>query len=272
MKFILIISLLCSIAFSAPVLNGAEVTQTVTINHLAVAETNGHFHYQKKIPRVGSIELNVDSANDVGFTRVNDTIRLPRWVIFTTDTIYLYAYIAVSSTADTSYRLQYGKSLNEVNSSAAFTNCGIVGKWGFDSSLTDYSNGYTLTPTNFDGTYPIGQFSRAATFGANTSMEYGGSILSNRSTFTVSFILKPTLSFSTTQIIFSDRDVAVARFQIQAVANKLQVYVGSASNYAEISNVDTELPQNTASLLTIVYNGSGATNSDKIKIYIYIIV
>lgn len=251
-----------------PQLSGSKAWQTITINNAGVSETNPHFLYQRKIPRIGAIALNVDSANDVGFTRVNDTIRIPRWVLFTTDTIYLYADIAVSSTADTSYRLQFGKELSEVNASATFSNCGIVGMWGFDSSLADYANGYTLSPTNFGGIYSLRLFNRAAAFGANTSLEYNGSVLSGRSTFTVSFVLNPTLSFLNPQIIFSDRDASVARFQIQATTNKLQVYVGSASNYAEIANADTELPQNTLSLLTVTYNGSGSTNSDKLKIYI----
>jgi hypothetical protein len=71
---------------------GSKAWQTITINHLSVAETSAHYLYQIKIPRTGLVASNVNSADDVGFTRSNDTIRLPRWVIFTTDTIYLYAY------------------------------------------------------------------------------------------------------------------------------------------------------------------------------------
>lgn len=146
MRVLILIALLCNMAFSALYLNGATYTQVVTINHTSVAETNGHFLFQKKIPRTGNVILSVDSANNVGITRINDTTRIPRWVVFTTDTIFLYADIAVSSTVDTSYRLQFGKALNETNSSAAFTNCGIVQAWLFDeddgaATVRNYANG-----------------------------------------------------------------------------------------------------------------------------------
>src|SRR5574344_260615 len=134
MRILLLIALLCNVAFSALYLSGAEYTQIVTINHEQVAETNDNFLYQRKIPRTGDIALSVESADDVAFTNVSDTTRRSRWVIVTPDTIYLYAHIAVSSTVDTSYRLQYGKSLNETNASATFTNCGITNFWGFNEA------------------------------------------------------------------------------------------------------------------------------------------
>lgn len=206
MRFFILISLLCSIAFSAPVLNGAEYTQIVTINHVQVAETSSDFLFQLKIPRVGALITAVESADDVGFTNVNDTTRRARWVVYTPDTIFMYSHIAVSSTVDTSYRLQYGKALNEVNSSATFTNCGITNFWGFDvdgSTAVDYADAQTGTITSPATIASGGGFGKGIQFdiNANSKLTYTNDVIGVGDR-TISFIITRGSASGTFQRLF----------------------------------------------------------------------
>lgn len=273
MRFFILISLLCSIAFSAPVLNGAEATQTITINSSSVAETNGHFLYQLKIPRTGLVATTVDSANDVAITRVNDTTRHPRWVVFTTDTIYLYADLAVSSTVDTSYRLQYGKSLNEVNSSSTFTNCGIASYVGLNessgTSTTDYANSTVGTLTGSATREKVifdGGISNPALSTSSYVVSAGG-WTSNRSNVSVSFVVS-VVDRGSLCVLFSDREASTRAIQVNMSGATLYVYTagtGTSNNYGEIW--PSPLKNNTKALITVVFNGSGATNADRLKLY-----
>lgn len=268
MRFFILISLLCSIAFSAPVLNGSEATQTVTINHNAVAETNGHFLYQRKIPRTGLVATTVDSANDVAITRVNDTTRHPRWVVFTTDTIYLYADLAVSATADTSYRLHYGKALNEVNSSATFTNCGIENYWGMDntsSPMSNYAGGPTLSEAG-SWSSVASMFNRAVSSTVSTDfLTTDISVFANKTSFTYTVLFTPG-SITGDNIFFSYRTAAgTIGFQMYYNQNIMNIYIGSSANYGQIAN---PLTSNTPCLISVAYDGSQSTNATRLKLFI----
>lgn len=253
MRVLILIALLCNMAFSAPVLNGAEYTQIVTINHLQVAETSSDFLFQLKIPRVGALLTAVESADDVAFTNVNDTTRRARWVVYTPDTIFLYSHIAVSSTVDTSYRLQYGKALNEVNSSATFTNCGINNAW-VDSTV-DFASGNNLSAGN-QPTYETGKFNRSLVCTKETNSTYGASILSGQTAFTVSMILKPTESLISLQIPFADRNASVYYIQMQIQNNAMYVNFDGGTYVVSVTSLPSYMPIDNYSLVSIVYDGS----------------
>lgn len=253
---------------------GTKAAAILTINSAYVAETSAHFLCQVNASSL-LLDANfkskiVSRASILVWDMQGLTVRPSRIILdLLNNALFIYFDGAVSTTVNLQYAICVSDLFTETDSANTFNNCGIVGMWGFDGSLTDYSNGYTLSPTNFGGVYPNGAFYKSATFDANTSCEYSGSILSGRSTFSVSFIVKPTLSFTNAQILFSDREASVVRFQVQSASNKLQVYFGTISNYMEVNNADDILPIGTQSLLTITYNGSGgATNNDKVKIYV----
>lgn len=273
MRVLILIALLCNVAFSALYLNGAEYTQVVTINHSQVEETTSDFLFQLKIPRVGNLITAVESADDVAFTNVNDTTRRARWVVYTPDTIFLYSHIAVSSTADTSYRLQYGKSLNEVNSSATFTNCGIVSYFGLNessgTSTTDYVNSAVGTLTGsatrekviFDGGISNPDL------GTSSYVVSAGGWTSNRSNVSVSFVVS-VVDRGSLCVLFSDREASTRAIQVNMSGATLYVYTagtGTSNNYGEIW--PSPLQNNTKALITVVFNGSGATNADRLKLY-----
>ncbi len=125
MKLLLSI-LFCVFIANAIAPKGTMVTQPLTINSAYVSETSNHFLLQFKVPRTGIVAANCDSAKHVAMTGINDTIRVPRWVVFTTDTLFIYADVVKSISANIVYRLHYGKMLKEVNTSSTFTNCGVT--------------------------------------------------------------------------------------------------------------------------------------------------
>lgn len=253
MRVFILIALLCNVAFSALYLNGAEYTQIVTINHSQVAETSSDFLFQLKIPRVGALLTAVESADDVAFTNVNDTTRRARWVVYTPDTIFMYSHIAVSSTVDTSYRIQYGKSLNEVNSSSTFTNCGINNAW-VDSTV-DFASGNNLSGGN-QPTYETGKFNRSLVCTRATNSTYGASILSGKTAFTVSMILKPTESFVLLQIPFADRNNAVSYLQMEIQNNAMYVKFNGGTEVVSVTSLPSYMSIGNYSLVSFVYDGS----------------
>ena len=278
MRILLFISLLCSIAFSAVPddslrLKGSKAWQTVTINHLAVGETTEHFLYQKKIPRTSAIAANVNSADDVGFTRVDDTIRIPRWVIFTTDTIYLYGDIAVSSTTDTSYRLQYGGALTEVNASATFTNSGIINFFGFDeasgTSTVDFATSNTasiVSPAELGAT---GVFWKAVTIGPSGRVNAGKlSFMSEKTTFCISSCLYIETPTPATERVMFQQAVNPSNkvvVSLTSVGNIVAVVANASVTYGYFNIVGLSAGWHN---IVIDYNGGGLANADRLKIYL----
>lgn len=139
---------------AAPVLKGTRQTQVLTINHTAISETDSYFFAQIKVPRAGTF---IDSAKHIALINATDTTRIPRWIFLSTDTIYLSATIAKSSTIDKQYRLAYSKSFNEVNSASAATNAGMVRTWltteSTGNTLYDIASGTTATRSTVNVTF-----------------------------------------------------------------------------------------------------------------------
>ena len=149
MRILLILLTLFSFSFAlAPA--GVKAFQIITINSSQVAETNTHFLFQIKIPCTGAVIANcTSSVNVVVYKSDIDTTKVPKWVVYTADTLFLYADVAVSTIANSSYVVGYGKAVNTANSSSTFTNCGITNFWGFDepsgTSTVDFAGGQTGT-------------------------------------------------------------------------------------------------------------------------------
>jgi endo-1,4-beta-xylanase len=148
--------------------NGVVRYQTITINSSSVSETNSHFLYQVKIPRTGDVLANcTSSTNVVVYKAISDTTKYPKWVVYTTDTLFLYADLAVSSTENKTYVVGFGKAVNTVNSSSTFTNCGVANFWGLNeatngSTSADYTSKSNLTVAGSATIGNTGFFGKAA--------------------------------------------------------------------------------------------------------------
>lgn len=148
---ILFLLLFCitNLAFGVMHPKGVMSFTKITINHAQVSETNGHFLFQRKIPRTGLIVDNCTTAVNAVVYK-SDSTKIPKWVVYTTDTLFLYADVAISNTADSSIYVGYGLGVNAVNSASTFTNCGITHYYGLNDAVgsgtaVDYAAGNNLT-------------------------------------------------------------------------------------------------------------------------------
>ena len=252
MRILITILALCVWVF-ADVPNGTAVTQTVTINSAYVSETTTDFLLQFKVPRTGDILANCTSAANVAMTNLNDTLRRARWVVYTADTLYVYAHTAKSTSANTVYRLHYGLSLNEVNTSSAFTNCGILRAWA--DSTVDYASGVNLTSSTLGAS--TGVFDGALSGTADGKATANTATLSGATSFYVSMVLKPS-TFSGLQVIYSDRIDATQIFQLQILNGKL-VVVLNAANVIEVTSISSYMTVGSYSDIGVMYTGLNGT-------------
>ena len=272
---ILLSILFCVFIANAIVPNGAIVTQSVTINSAYVSETSIHFRLQFKVPRTGIIAANCDSAKHVCMTGINDTIRVPRWVIFTTDTIYVYADGAVNTSVNTSYNLHFSKSFNEVNTSSAFTNCGITNYWGLNegtgSTATDYAGGNSGTLTG-NATWSNGQFYNGilnTTTGTSSYVIANAGPTKGKSAVTVNFVATAP-SFTTNQVYFAERNATNRAIQVNIINDQLTVYVAgtvASNNYGALSSFSSYVTANTPFLMTVVFDGT-LDKANRLKLYV----
>jgi len=252
MRILITLLALCVWVF-ADVPNGTAVTQTVTINSAYVSETTTDFLLQFKVPRTGDILANCTSAANVAMTNLNDTLRRARWVVYTADTLYVYAHTAKSTSANTVYRLHYGLSLNEVNTSSAFTNCGILRAW-VDSTV-DYASGVNLTSSTLGAS--TGVFAGALSGTAGGKATANTATLSGATSFYVSMVLKPS-TFSGLQVIYSDRIDATQIFQLQILNGKLEVVL-NAAEIIEVTSISSYMTVGSYSDIGVMYTGLNGT-------------
>lgn len=265
-------------AYVAPNLRiaGSKAWQTVTINHAAVGETTSHILLQWKIPRTGAVATNVDSADDIGITGIADTTRIPRYVVFYPDIILIYADGAASISADQQYRLHFGKALNEVNSSAAFTNSGISNFWGMDASsgnnILDYAGNASAVIQGGDMT-----LGGASLFGGGLSAANSGyanistnlnSQLSNKNTLDISMVIKPN-NFSASHTFFNIQ--ASSSLRIWAYTNTAVLGFslcngGTQTTYVALANAG--ITAGNWYHIVFRFNGSGATDAEKLKYFV----
>ncbi len=267
---ILLSILFCVFIANAVAPNGAVVTQSVTINSAYVSETATHFNLPFKVPRTGIVAANCDSAKHVALTGSTDTVRIPRWVVFSPDTIYIYADASKSSSVNTVYNLHFGKTLNEVNSSSAFTNCGITSYWGFNeqsgTNVADYANGLTLTVGGGSTLGSAGVFYNGLTGGSSGYAGIANNVMSGNTTFTHSMLINAT-DYASATVFTTARAGSTVRYQVNVSAAKnLFVYIGSTFNYGSIPV--TDIPAGSPQMLTIVFDGSQPTNETRLKIYV----
>lgn len=262
---ILLSILFCVFIANAIAPKGAVVTQSVTINSAYVSETATHFNLPFKVPRTDIVAANCDSAKHVALTGSTDTVRVPRWVVFTTDTLFIYADVSKSSSVNTVYNLHFGKTLNEVNSASAFTNCGITSYWGLNeqsgTTVADYANGLTLTVGGGSTLGNAGVFYNALTGGASGYAGISNAVMSGKTAFTLTSIVNcdPVRN----EIIYSARTGSTVALQVfRGVALTIDMSGGNSSSISR-----TAIP-NGISYITIVFDGSKTGNSERLKLYV----
>lgn len=262
MKLLLSI-LFCVFIANAIAPKGTIVMQSVTINSAYVSETSSHFLLQFKVPRTGLVAANCDSAKHIAMTGVSDTIRVPRWVVFTTDTLFIYADVSKSSSINTVYNLHFSKTFNEINTQSAFTNCGIVSIVGSDTidgtSILDYANGNILTT---EGSYTKSIFSNGSVT-THAQDIAGFPLLGGMTTLTTTCVITPD-DAATANVCLTYRVSAPA---FQWSFTNVGLYVAFSNSIHGLHNTSI-LSSGSTYHIAVVYNGAGATNADKVKLYI----
>lgn len=221
-----------------------------------------------KIPRTGKVLSNCDSSKHVVVYNKEGT-KIPRRVVFTSDTVYVYTNYSVNCKSDTSLFVGFGKTLNESNSALAFSNSGISDFWGFDSSGTsgrDYVGSLHQTITA-----PDTQNSSTSKFkGALYSATNGKSTcnvqpLSNVTAFTLSVWVYNTANG--TQMVFTNRNTSQPYVQLYIYnVNTLIIHVGGSST--SFSATYPVMPLNSWTHLSVVYDGSKSDNFGRLKLYV----
>lgn len=252
---LILLTLFSSVLALHPI--GVKAYQTITINAAQVAETNSHFLYQRKIPRTGEVIANcTSSVNIVVYNSTADTTKRPKWVVFTTDTIFLYTDIAVSTVTGGALIIGYGLTTNTINSASTFTNCGITHYYGLNetvgsSTAIDYASGNDLTigagVTMGNGCY----FYKCATMNnLTTSTLTYGSDLFGTGLKTFSAIIKIQVK-NYTEIF------RTGSFIIRSTAAALEIY----NNSVLASFAGTPIPNNTVCHLAVIRKADGKVSA-----------
>jgi len=266
--FFLVVGLVCvSSTFAALLPNGTTAYLDITVNHAQVSETDNNFLYQFKVPLDAKMKAACDSAKNFVVCTSTDTSKFPRVVKLypTKDTLLLYVNAPKSTTIDRVYRLCSGKTISAVNSASAFTNDDIVNFYGFDefangATSADFAGGNTATINSPCTIGNSGQFGNSAMVGISNVVRTGNNaFLSGATQFTISTIVKhPNYTANQTTLTWS------TYVNVNINSGYYTVYFTGGADCCFTS----QPPANTFWMLTYMYNGSGATNSDKIKCYV----
>jgi hypothetical protein len=253
--------------FSALTPKNVSAYQTITINSEDAAEDNSHFLYQRKIPRIGDVITSCTSAvNVVVYKSITDTTKIPKWVVYTQDTLYLYADISVSTSQDSSYIVGYGLKVNEPNSTTTFTNCGVTAFYGFNESVDgattlNYATGNSSVVAEPVTLGSAGKFGYSGLFG-NTGVVTTPRIFNGLQKFTLSMIVNFT-NTSTTSYFVSQEVNASISFRILQAAGVLYFDVGLADVW-----VTHGITSGAYGLVTYVYDGTLTGNENRVKVFI----
>lgn len=262
----LILSLVCGAMALHP--NGVAHYLTETVNAAQVSETSTHFLHQWKIPRTGDVLASCTSGSNVAVYNQVDSLRYPRWVVYTIDTLYIYADGPKSTSTSTVMTVGFGLKLAEVNASATFTNCGITNFWGFNelsgTTVADYANGLALTVGGGSTLGSAGIFHNGLTGWANGYAGISNAVMSGKTAFTHSMVINAQDYANT--VVVSAREGSAIRYHVSAAAGSMNVVIGSNTSYGviQLSDISAGSPQ----FFTIVYDGAQATNATKLKVFV----
>jgi hypothetical protein len=251
---------------------GAKAYLPFTCNAARVSETATNFLHQVDL----SVALSNAYFKSLLTTRANLLICnaagsiMPSKMLLdlTANTLLVYFDGPKSTSANTQYYLCASPLFTQVDSMAAFTNCGIESYWGMDDASSPMSN-YAGGPTLIGGgswSSVAGMFNRAVSSTVSTDFLTSDiSVFANKTSFTYTVLFKPG-AVAGDNIFFSYRTSAgVIGFQIYYNPTIMNVYIGGAGNFGQIAN---PLINNTPCLISVVYDGSQGTNATKLKLFV----
>jgi hypothetical protein len=251
---------------------GTKAYLPFTVNAARVSETATNFLHQVNL----SAALSNAYFKSLITTRANLLICnaagliMPSRMILdlTADTLFVYFDGPKSTVVNTLFYLCASPDFTQTDSTGAFINSEFFAYWGMDQSafpVLDYANSSNLISGSF-GTSVPGSFNKAITSIASTDiLTSDTSLFANKTTFTYSVVFKPT-GMASDHILFAYRTAAgIIGFQVYYTPSKINVYVGGVTTYGTANII---LSVSTIYLITIVYDGSQATNANKLKLYI----
>lgn len=238
------------------------------VYHTSITESTQNFLHAWKIPRTGNIASNCDSANDI-MTFYRNGNRVPHVVKFYPDTITVYVNAPISTVSDSTYFIGFGKELAEADSVRTFTASGISNAWLFDESsgLTANDAVGTLhntivSPDTSGGA--VNKFGKSLRCVPNGRAAASGQPLSGATSYTYSaWVYRST---SPLHIIFTNRTAATPHMQIylSSISDLVAYFGPTLITYNELNIFPTGAWFN----ITVTYNGAGATNADRAKLYV----
>lgn len=278
MRFLSLILLLTSFAFSAVVPNGTKYYVDITINSASVGETSAHHLLQRDLSSLlsnANIKANFDSTIHLKVTTPTDTAVRPKWLLFTkldSTKMFLHCDAPVSTTENKVIRLCFSKSFTSTNSTAAFTNCGITNFWGFDNPVDgttaiDYAGGITLTEgggVTLGGSGKWYNCSQNITSSAHMDGSFVPTLVSTQS-FTISGYFMYTFNFTSSQVMIYFNDVVgFNNVDFYQISGALRIYMGMA-NYLSYSTASLSL--NTWYNYVVTFDGTLA-EAERLKLYV----
>lgn len=203
------------------------------------------------------------------------TVEIPcvvkNFVAKTSGQIYFDA-INLSSATSTSYFIQLN-AINGVDSSSTYTNSNVFTNYEFDEVVgnpVDDSgnyNGYAFD-TSFDLQNQVGKYGRSiyCVSNSNTGQKIPATQINGATKLYISGRIKFNNTFADSiQIIFDKTWTQFTLYTQESAGNILfNLNIGTIQSYATV--LQTSLQDGNWHQFDILYDGTGATNADKVKI------
>lgn len=257
MKYLLFIPLLFSLLFAWP--TGTTKTMRIIVNSSRVSETATSFMHQLNLSdSIAKIDSLIDSTKHVAVCLSNGSTLKPKDVVYTPGKKFLiYWDGAKKTTANDTFYLCFGKTLNAVNSTATYSNSSIANYWGMDkfngNTFYDYLGSRDGAGTSVDtaaAQFGIGAVFNAATDGINSGY---ANALSSVSEFTISGVFKITSTTGNQYIVMIYKN-STEKIYMYCDASNLYISAGTA-HYAYLAR-SGNITLNTNYSFSFVYNGT----------------
>lgn len=257
---------------------GTQYYVPITAENSLIASSETNFLYQvnlsSKLASDSTFKSYISTGNNIVVYDPTSGLNLPKKVILdlASDLLIIYFNGSTSTATDKTFYICVGTNLNVADSASAFSSAGYSHYWGMNeitdaATAEDYLGVCTLTKSG--GTLGgSGMFGNGYTSVSANSYLYNNSCtaLSSKTSFTISFLYNCSVTASR-HFLYQFIDASNSlRLRLNSTS-RLLVYIGNASS-TSYGYYDSAIPLNANTYVTVVYNGSGATDADKLKIYI----
>ena len=263
--------------------SGTAYYVPITVDNTYIAESLSNFPYQidlsSKLSSDSTFKGNISSSSNISvYDPISDSVR-PRIVeLDLTEDLLLISFDSSTSTTGTkTYYVCVGSGISDSDSPLALSNSGYTNRWGLNED-TGATTVYDSVGSN-NGTGSSSYLGVDGGFGKCIS--YPGSLISTRincgdvsvfnsaSEFTVEFIIKVDSSSTSYDgyVITNRQNSTSSGFFVYYHGYDLAAFVlNGGSGEGNINVSDITLGQ--WNHIAIVYDGSQATNADRLKIYV----